>query len=71
MVARFVCAATAAMADDLKDLGFHYATLGGITIGIDDVIVPAETRTHIVNALEMLADKRQTNPDVKHSNIPL
>ena len=38
---------------------------------IDDVIVPAETRTHIVNALEMLADKRQTNPDVKHSNIPL
>ena len=38
---------------------------------IDDVIVPAETRAHIVNALEMLADKRQTNPDVKHSNIPL
>jgi len=38
---------------------------------IDDVIVPAETRIHIVNALEMLADKRQSNPDVKHSNIPL
>jgi acetyl-CoA carboxylase carboxyltransferase component len=38
---------------------------------IDDVIVPAETRRHIVNALEMLADKRQSNPDIKHSNIPL
>lgn len=38
---------------------------------IDDVIVPAETRMHIVAALEMLADKRQANPDVKHSNIPL
>ena len=38
---------------------------------IDDVIVPAETRSHICNALEMLADKRQSNPDVKHSNIPL
>jgi len=38
---------------------------------IDDVIIPAETRMHIVNALEMLADKRQSNPDVKHSNIPL
>jgi propionyl-CoA carboxylase beta chain len=38
---------------------------------IDDVIVPSETRLHVVNALEMLADKRQSNPDVKHSNIPL
>jgi propionyl-CoA carboxylase beta chain len=38
---------------------------------IDDVIVPAETRAHIVEGLEMLADKRQSNPDVKHSNIPL
>ncbi|MCU0304769.1 MAG: acyl-CoA carboxylase subunit beta [Thermoanaerobaculales bacterium] len=38
---------------------------------IDDVINPSETRAHIVNALEMLADKRQTNPPVKHSNIPL
>ncbi|MEE4272704.1 MAG: acyl-CoA carboxylase subunit beta [Thermoanaerobaculales bacterium] len=38
---------------------------------IDDVIVPADTRVHIVNALEMLADKRQSNPNVKHSNIPL
>ncbi len=26
--------------DNLKDMGFHYATLGGITIGIDDVLVP-------------------------------
>ena len=38
---------------------------------IDDVIVPAQTRSHIINALEMLADKRQSNPAVKHSNIPL
>ena len=32
--------ATADVLDHLKDLGFHYATLGGITIGIDDVLVP-------------------------------
>jgi len=38
---------------------------------IDDVIAPSETRLHIINALEMLADKRQVNPAVKHSNIPL
>ena len=28
---------TAEVLDNLKDMGFHYATLGGITIGIDDV----------------------------------
>lgn len=28
--------------DDLKDLGFTYAMKGGITIGLDDVIVPEE-----------------------------
>jgi propionyl-CoA carboxylase beta chain len=38
---------------------------------IDDVISPSRTRAHIVDALEMLADKRQSNPPVKHSNIPL
>jgi len=28
--------------DELKDLGFKYATLGGITIGIDDLLIPAD-----------------------------
>jgi DNA-directed RNA polymerase subunit beta' len=31
---------TAATLDHLKAMGFHYATLAGITIGIDDVLVP-------------------------------
>ena len=38
---------------------------------IDDVIEPANTRFRIVKALEMLADKKQDNPPVKHSNMPL
>ncbi|MCK5380995.1 MAG: DNA-directed RNA polymerase subunit beta', partial [Candidatus Latescibacteria bacterium] len=33
---------TVRFVDDLKDLGFKYATLSGITIGIDDVVVPKE-----------------------------
>ncbi len=33
---------TVKMLDELKDLGFHYATKAGISIGIDDMIVPAE-----------------------------
>ncbi len=38
---------------------------------IDDVIKPSETRPRLIRALEMLADKRETNPRKKHGNIPL
>ena len=38
---------------------------------IDDVIDPMETRPRIIRALEMLQNKRDTNPPKKHGNIPL
>jgi len=38
---------------------------------IDDVIEPKETRPRLINALEMLANKRDSNPAKKHGNIPL
>jgi len=38
---------------------------------IDEVIFPRETRPRLVRALEILADKRDTNPRKKHGNIPL
>jgi propionyl-CoA carboxylase beta chain len=38
---------------------------------IDDVIEPRETRARLINALEMLQNKRDTNPARKHGNIPL
>jgi len=38
---------------------------------IDDVIEPRETRPRLINALEMLSNKRDTNPPKKHSCIPL
>jgi propionyl-CoA carboxylase beta chain len=38
---------------------------------IDDVIRPSQTRPRLINALEMLANKRDTNPAKKHGNIPL
>ena len=38
---------------------------------IDDVIEPKETRPRLINALEMLSNKRDTNPAKKHGNIPL
>lgn len=38
---------------------------------VDDVIEPKETRPRLINALEMLQNKRDANPAKKHGNIPL
>jgi propionyl-CoA carboxylase beta chain len=38
---------------------------------VDDVIEPHETRSRLINALEMLSNKRDTNPPKKHGCIPL
>jgi propionyl-CoA carboxylase beta chain len=38
---------------------------------VDDVIAPRETRPRLINALEMLRNKRDQNPPKKHGNIPL
>jgi propionyl-CoA carboxylase beta chain len=38
---------------------------------IDDVIDPRQTRPRLINALDMLRNKRDVNPPRKHGNIPL
>ena len=38
---------------------------------LDDVIEPRETRPRLINALEMLSNKRDSNPPKKHGCIPL
>jgi len=38
---------------------------------IDDVIEPRETRPRLIEALQMLQNKRDSNPPKKHGNIPL
>ena len=38
-------AATSAMADQLKDLGFKYATQAAVSISVDDLKVPEASRT--------------------------
>ena len=64
----------AAKAAELKE---RYATLFATPYVaarkgyIDDVITPVITRFRIIKALEMLADKHDTNPAKKHTNIPL
>ena len=38
---------------------------------VDEVIKPSETRPRLIRALEVLQDKRDSNPRKKHGNIPL
>lgn len=38
---------------------------------VDEVIEPAMTRKRLIDSLEMLKNKRDTNPPKKHGNIPL
>lgn len=49
---------TAAVLDEIKEMGFHYATVGGVSIGIFDMVVPevkekliavAEERVEFIN----------------------
>ncbi len=38
---------------------------------IDDIIEPRQTRPRLISALQMLRNKRDSNPPKKHGNIPL
>ncbi len=38
---------------------------------VDDVIEPQQTRPRLIEALEMLQNKRDTNPPKKHGNMPV
>ncbi|HBS59685.1 MAG TPA: methylmalonyl-CoA carboxyltransferase, partial [Firmicutes bacterium] len=38
---------------------------------VDVVIEPVQTRPAVINALNMLATKRQARPAKKHGNIPV
>jgi DNA-directed RNA polymerase subunit beta' len=49
---RFKITATSKMLDRLKDLGFHYSTKAGITIGISDVVVLPEKQAILEQAEE-------------------
>jgi DNA-directed RNA polymerase subunit beta' len=43
---------TAALLDKIKSLGYHYSTVGGISIGIFDMIVPDVKKRYITDAEE-------------------
>jgi DNA-directed RNA polymerase subunit beta' len=41
---------TSVLLDDLKKIGFEYATLAGITVGIDDMVIPPQKQSLIEKA---------------------
>jgi DNA-directed RNA polymerase subunit beta' len=41
---------TVELLDKMKDLGFRYATIGGFTVGIDDLLVPEEKEQYLTQA---------------------
>src|SRR5207244_6432445 len=49
-------AATTALVAGIKSVGFHYATLAGLTIGIQDVAIPASKRTILEDADTRVAE---------------
>lgn len=52
---RFGHDTTIKLLDELKDLGFHYATIGGISISIDDLEIPHEKKEYISEAKKEVA----------------
>lgn len=59
-------ARTATLADRLKDLGFRYATKAGVSISVDDLVVPPSKRSLIEAAEEeiRIAETRYTRGEI-------
>lgn len=53
---RFKISETSRMLDLMKDLGFHYATVAGMTVGISDVVVLAE-KEELLNEAQEKVDR--------------
>jgi len=50
---------------------FYHPYRAAARLQVDDVIVPSETRRHLLEALETVRTKRETIPAKKNDNIPL
>ena len=53
-------AATASMADQLKDLGFKYATQAAVSISVNDLKVPAAKKDLLAQAEELITETEES-----------
>jgi propionyl-CoA carboxylase beta chain len=63
-------AATEARIEEYRE-AFAHPYVAAARGYVDDIIDPRETRPRLISALDMLQNKRDTNPRKKHGNIPL
>jgi len=52
-------AATASMADELKDLGFHYATQAAVSISVDDLRIPGDKAALLAEAEQQITETEE------------
>jgi len=53
---KFGAAVTAKMLDEIKDLGFKYATYFGVTIGMEDIKIPSQKKVLLEKAEKEVAE---------------
>src|SRR5437867_6034497 len=56
---RFGLETTVKMLDEVKDLGFRYATKAGLSIGIDDMVIPDNKKTLVRDADKQVFNVQQ------------
>ncbi|HVN68005.1 MAG TPA: DNA-directed RNA polymerase subunit beta' [Candidatus Sulfotelmatobacter sp.] len=56
---RYGSAATAEIADEIKRLGFKYATIAGVSIALDDLVVPQKKKEIVEKANSQVAKLEQ------------
>ena len=71
----FGSARTAVVIDDVKNLGYHYACLAGMTVAISDIIVPKEKQTILqetrtkVNGIERLFSRGLITDEERYNKV--
>src|SRR5687767_6987607 len=63
---RFGLEKTVEMLDSLKNVGFAYATRSGLSIGIDDLIIPKEKAGLVRSARDEVIDRKSTRLNSSH-----
>src|SRR5207253_10986633 len=61
--------ATVVLLDDLKTMGFLYATLAGVSIGIDDMVTPPSKKGIIEKALKEVEKLRKQYEDATMTDL--
>src|SRR5437762_2607343 len=66
---RFGLETTVKMLDEVKDLGFRYATKAGLSIGIDDMVIPDNKKTLVRDAEKQGVSVQQQYLDGAITNV--